>query len=75
VYWAQVIRKVLEAEGPVEVRDLLKATGFTLGYKFLKTVVNDREILTFVENGKDLAVTVDVEKINVCQEYVLEQCK
>jgi hypothetical protein len=59
----------------VEVKDLLKATGFTLGYKLLKAVVKDREILTFFDTGKELAVTVDVDKINLCQEYVLDQCK
>ncbi len=75
MYCAQLIRKVLEAERPVDVKELLKATGFTLDYKFLKAVVNDREILTFFDTGKDLAVTVDVDKINLCQEYVSDQCK
>lgn len=59
----------------MDVKDLLRATGFTLGLKLLKAVVKDREILTFFDTGKELAVTVDVGKINLCQAYVSDQCK
>jgi hypothetical protein len=70
----QVVPEMLKAGCPVNVDDLVKRSCYTLDYEMLKTVVDQRGIFEF-HLTDEVFITFVVDKLRVCQTYVLAECK